>query len=115
VESEAEILADKVVALAGRPYLKARDVWDLNWLLQKGVEVDEGMVAQKAERYGLGSLPAALQAAVQRLHDPHAHQQFRQEMSRFLLSASARHLASEKFVTQFFDTAVQCLQGIKPA
>jgi predicted nucleotidyltransferase component of viral defense system len=115
VESETEILADKVVALAGRPYLKARDVWDLNWLLQKGVAVDAEMVVQKAEHYGLGSLPAALQAAVQRLQEPNAQRQFRQEMSRFLLSASARHLANEKFVTQFFDTAVQCLQGIKPA
>ncbi len=115
VESESEILADKVVALAGRPYLKARDVWDLNWLLQKGVQVDAGMVAEKAERYGLGLLPAALQAAVQRLHDPHAHERFRQEMSRFLLSANARHLASEKFIAQFFDTAEQFLQGIGTA
>ena len=115
VESESEILADKVVALAGRPYLKARDVWDLNWLRQKGVQVDAEMVAEKAERYGLASLPAALQAAVARLHDPRAHERFRQEMSRFLLSANARHLASEKFVEQFFDTAEQLLQGIETA
>lgn len=115
VESEPEILADKAVALAGRPYLKARDVWDVNWLLQKGVQVDPGVVAEKAEYYGLGLLESALQAAIERLHDPDAHERFRQEMSRFLLSASARHLANEKFVTQFFDTAEQFLRGIKPA
>lgn len=115
VESETEILADKVVALAGRPYLKARDVWDLNWLLQKGVQVAAGMVAEKAERYGLGSLHAALQAAVLRLHDPRAHERFRQEMSRFLLSSNARHLANERFVMQFFDAAEQFLRGIKIA
>jgi predicted nucleotidyltransferase component of viral defense system len=115
VESETEILADKVVALAGRPYLKARDVWDLNWLLQKGVQVDAGMLAEKAERYGLESLTVALQAAVQRLHEPRAHERFRQEMSRFLLSASARHLANEKFVAQSFDNAERFLQDIETA
>jgi predicted nucleotidyltransferase component of viral defense system len=115
VESETEILADKVVALAGRPDLKARDVWDLNWLLQKGVQVDVSMVAEKVEHYGLGSLPGALQAAVGRLHEPRAHERFRQEMSRFLLSANARHLASERFVTQFFVTAEQFLLGIETA
>jgi hypothetical protein len=36
-------------------------------------------------------------------------------MSRFLLSANARHLAREKFVEQFFDTAEQFLQGIETA
>jgi hypothetical protein len=104
-----------VVALAGRPYLKARDVWDLNWLLQKGVQVDAGMLADKAERYGLESLPVALQAAVQRLREPQAHERFRQEMSRFLLSASARHLANEKFVAQSFDNAERFLQDIETA
>ena len=113
VESEAEILADKAVALAGRPYLKARDVWDVNWLLQKNIQVDAGMVAEKAERYGLGPLETALHTAIERLHDPQAHERFRQEMSRFLLSATARHLASEKFVAQFFDTAEQFLRGIE--
>lgn len=114
VESEPEILADKAVALAGRPYLKARDVWDVNWLLQKGVRVDPAMVAEKAEYYGAGPLGDALQAAVRRLHEPGAHERFRQEMSRFLLSSSARYLANEKFVAQFFDTVEQFLHRIKP-
>ena len=103
------------VALAGRPDLKARVVWDLNWLLQKGVQVDVCMVAEKVERYGLGSLPDALQAALRRLHKPRAHERFRREMSRFLLPANARHVASERSVTQFFDTAEQFLQGIGTA
>jgi len=73
------------------------------------------MVAEKLERYGLGSLPGALQVAVGRLHEPRAHERFRQEMSRFLLSANARHLANERFVTQFFVTAEQFLLGIETA
>jgi len=113
VESESEILADKVVALAGRPYLKARDVWDVNWLLQKGVQLDPEMVAEKSERYRLGPLTTALDAAVERLNDPRAPQRFRQEMSRFLLSSNARHLANEKFVRQFFVTAEKLLLQVK--
>ncbi len=112
VESEPEILADKAVALAGRPYLKARDIWDVNWLLQKGVQADSDMVAEKAEYYGVSPLEGALQTAVQRLHDPGAHERFREEMSRFLLSTSARHLANENFVAQFFDTVEQFLLRI---
>ena len=65
------------------------------------------MLAVNGRGNGLG------QAAVRRLHDPGAHERFRQEMSRFLLSASARHLANDKFVTQFFDTAERFLRGIE--
>src|SRR3546814_17884171 len=31
VESPTEILADKVVALINRPFLKYRDIWDVNF------------------------------------------------------------------------------------
>lgn len=113
VESEAEILADKAVALAGRPYLKARDVWDVNWLMQKGVQADAKMVAEKAECYGIRPLDEALNVAIDRLHDPLAHDRFRQEMSRFLLSSSARNLANERFATQFFDTVEEFLRRIQ--
>jgi predicted nucleotidyltransferase component of viral defense system len=112
-ESEREILADKVVALAGRPYLKGRDVWDVNWLLQRGVTADPVMVAEKAQRYGLESLDAALDTAIARLRDPSAPERFRQEMSRFLLSSSARHLADERFAKQFFDAAVGLVEQVR--
>ncbi|NPA90558.1 MAG: nucleotidyl transferase AbiEii/AbiGii toxin family protein, partial [Chloroflexi bacterium] len=43
-ETEAEILADKVAAFAGRRYVKGRDVFDIWWLRQRGIEVDRDMV-----------------------------------------------------------------------
>jgi len=36
----SEIYADKVFALGARPYLKPRDVFDLHWLLDRGVAAD---------------------------------------------------------------------------
>lgn len=54
VEDEPEILADKLVALALRPYMKGRDIWD-TWYLthERHVAVPEaGMVAAKAADYG---------------------------------------------------------------
>ena len=47
-ESRDEILADKIVALALRPNrLKNRDLWDIGWLKQEGVEMAIDLVARK--------------------------------------------------------------------
>ena len=54
VEDESEILADKLVALALRSYVKGRDVWD-TWFLthERHVAVPEvGAVVAKAADYG---------------------------------------------------------------
>jgi hypothetical protein len=53
VEDESEILADKLVALALRPYVKGRDIWDA-WFLahERHVAVPEaGAVIAKAVDY----------------------------------------------------------------
>lgn len=83
-ESEREILADKMVALAGRQHLKARDVWDIRWLMQRGQAVDVAMVRRKAGDYGIADLPGRLRAAVARLRDPAASRAFVSEMQRFV-------------------------------
>lgn len=33
VETLNEIFADKLTALAYRPYMKFRDLWDIDWLM----------------------------------------------------------------------------------
>lgn len=53
VSSEREILADKVVAFAGRRYIKARDVWDIKWLMDRRTSVNQEWVARKAQDYHL--------------------------------------------------------------
>jgi predicted nucleotidyltransferase component of viral defense system len=57
VESPHEILADKVVAVALRPYIKGRDLWDIHYLAaDRGLTVNTLLVYQKAADYG--STPA---------------------------------------------------------
>ncbi len=54
VEDETEILVDKLVALALRPYMKGRDVWD-TWFLTHEHRVampEAGTVVAKAADYG---------------------------------------------------------------
>ena len=53
VEDPVEIMAHKVCALAFRPYLKGRDLWDIHFLTEEmSVEVDLALVRMKATDYG---------------------------------------------------------------
>lgn len=50
-EALEEIMADKIAAIAGRRYVKGRDVFDLWWLKRKGIEVNQGLVEKKLSDY----------------------------------------------------------------
>lgn len=95
VSSEREILADKVVAVAGREYIKARDIWDLKWLRDKGVELNRDWVRRKAADYHLvdssdmSPLIRRLKARIHELALPETHKKFVDEMSRFLAKDQA--------------------------
>lgn len=92
VESQAEIFADKIVALIGRSHLKARDLWDLRWLDQRGMTADIAMVRDKLADYGIEDVPARVQRALAALQEPEAPKRFRDEMVRFVTPAAARQL-----------------------
>lgn len=52
VEDIDEILADKMCALALRPYLKGRDLWDIHYLIHdRAVTVDWDLVLKKVGDY----------------------------------------------------------------
>jgi predicted nucleotidyltransferase component of viral defense system len=47
-QSREEILADKIIALAFRENrIKNRDLWDIGWLVQQGVELPVGLIPLK--------------------------------------------------------------------
>jgi len=77
-ETLEEILADKVAAMAGRRYVKGRDVFDLWWLKGKGLQVDWGLVEKKMSDYAVQpkQLPENLAAIKPGL--------IRQELENFL-------------------------------
>lgn len=51
VETKEEILADKITAIAGRPYIKGRDFFDLWFLVSKGTELDTKLLLKKLKDY----------------------------------------------------------------
>lgn len=92
VESREEIYADKLVALALRSHLKARDLWDLSFLSEAGIKPNYDWVAQKVAHYGRtdDEFFAGLDAAVARVTDDDAPERFAGEMARFLDAKFAR-------------------------
>lgn len=115
VESLEEILADKVVALVGRSHLKARDLWDLRWLAQKGLQPDVALVQAKFEDYGLEDIDERIEAAMARLDAPAAPAAFSKEMSRFVTpSLGQRLLGSDALARSWLTHARDLLQAVRP-
>jgi predicted nucleotidyltransferase component of viral defense system len=106
VSSEKEILADKIVALAGRPYIKARDIWDIKWLTDKGITLNLDWLKQKAKDYHLlkgkdvAPLLKRLDARIALLAQPETHQKFKDEMSRFLAKDQAEMWLKDDLTSQ---------------
>lgn len=93
-QSREEILADKIVALAFRENrIKNRDLWDIGWLVQQGVELPVALIPLKvrdhrreaAEFVGLlGDRMSVLRT------EPAKRNDFIKEMCRFLPAATIR-------------------------
>jgi predicted nucleotidyltransferase component of viral defense system len=94
VQSREEILADKMIALAFRENgVKNRDLWDIAWLAQRGVELPADLIPLKIQDYKrsnnefidrlserLGKLKA----------EPTMREDFIKEMRRFLPAVTVR-------------------------
>lgn len=54
IEDAEEILADKIIAIALRKYLKGRDIWDIFYLkTQLNASTSQALVKKKARDYGV--------------------------------------------------------------
>jgi predicted nucleotidyltransferase component of viral defense system len=110
VESQAEILGDKIVALGARSYFKARDVWDIKFLLGKGIAEADGLafVGRKLVDYGLseGTFKDHLAKRIEQLREPETVALFRKEMSRFVDVTIARYLERPEFVNKFIECSI---------
>lgn len=72
VESLDEIMADKIVALGARGYVKYRDIWDIKFLTDKGVKINRSLVTQKIRDYGLNphDFSKQLESRIDALENP---------------------------------------------
>ena len=111
VETPTEILADKIVALGARPFFKARDIWDIKFLLDRSVSVDSAMplVSRKLVDYGWGvdEFKDKLAARIVLLEAPETPVAFHREMSRFVDASVARQLEASSISTRYMQRAVE--------
>lgn len=83
--SLSEILADKLVAVPARNNIKARDLWDMLWLQQKGAVLRPDLIRRKiADRGITEDYRALLEDRIDGVAEYFEKQLFQQEMSRFL-------------------------------
>lgn len=114
VESQSEIYADKIVALIGRRHVKARDLWDLRWLDQRGVSADMDIVQNKLDDYGLQDVSDRIERALATLQAPGAAKQFHDEMVRFVTPTVAqRLLASPDSAAPWLANAQRVLEAVQ--
>lgn len=93
-ESREEILADKIIALAFRENrMKNRDLWDIAWLVQQGVELPSNLILLKIRDHQRtdADFVSLLSDRVSALKtQPAVREDFMTEMRRFLPAATAR-------------------------
>lgn len=93
-ESREEILADKIIALAFRDNrIKNRDLWDISWLVQQGVELPAKLIPLKVRDHQReqAEFVELLRTRVQGLRSqPEMRDDFVKEMRRFLPAATVR-------------------------
>lgn len=93
-QSREEILADKMIALAFRENrIKNRDLWDIGWLVQQGVELPFKLIPLKVRDHLRedAEFVDLLQTRMQGLRNqPEMREDFIKEMRRFLPAATVR-------------------------
>ena len=110
-ESREEILADKIIALALRPNrIKNRDLWDIAWLKQQGIELPLALVPAKINdhRQTVAEFRSQLEARLSALRaDPAIRRDFVKEMQRFLPAATVRETVEEASYWEYLTELVR--------
>lgn len=86
VETEQEILADKICALSLRTYVKGRDLWDIYFLSeQRSVDVKWDLVEKKVKDYKVSNVEFEQQLSeVHQIISSHGERILEDELNRFL-------------------------------
>ncbi len=114
VSSLKEILVDKVTAVAGRDYIKARDLWDLNWLVGKQVSIDYAMIARKLADYKeADTFVLNMTERLAMIREAGTVKAFEDEMSRFLPTSLQQQMAQiEGFSGSLLSSVADYLEGV---
>ena len=109
-ESREEILADKLIALAFREgRIKNRDLWDIAWLRQQGVNLPVALIPLKIDDHHRSAeefrmlLPAK---AAELAKDPSLRKEFVAEMRRFLPAAITAQTVEQESYWQYLTQVI---------
>jgi predicted nucleotidyltransferase component of viral defense system len=108
-ETPTEILADKIVALVARPYLKARDVWDIKFLLDRQTVPDFKLVRKKLLDYGwtTETFKSQMNEKIELLAQPDTTNHFYTEMSRFVDATVLPQLKNPSMANMFLRKSIE--------
>jgi predicted nucleotidyltransferase component of viral defense system len=121
-QSREEILADKIVALAFRENrIKNRDLWDIGWLVQQGVELPVALIPLKVRdhRRAAEEFVGLLRDRLSTLRtEAVVRTDFIKEMRRFLPAATIRETIEKpaywEYLIQVVDDQVKrAVAGLK--
>jgi hypothetical protein len=110
-QSREEILADKIIALAFRENrVKNRDLWDIAWLVQRGVELPAKLIPLKVRDHQReeSEFVDLLRTRIGDLKsNPEMRRDFIKEMQRFLPAATVRGTIEQEtywnYLTELLD------------
>jgi predicted nucleotidyltransferase component of viral defense system len=107
VETLEEILADKIIAVAGRPYFKVRDFWDIKWLMDQRIPINSELVVKKISDYGIERFADKIQNRLSSLNDANTQILFKKEMVRFLDPEQMHFIEMPTAIESIFSAAHQ--------
>lgn len=106
-EKLEEILADKLGAIAGRPFCKGRDYFDLWFLKQKEIKLDRELLKKKLKDYG--TPPANLARGLKLV----SAETIKNEMERFLPLKYRRQFEADGYAGLLKDAQALIKAGLK--
>jgi hypothetical protein len=121
-QSREEILADKIIALAFRENrIKNRDLWDIAWLHQQGIELPVPLISPKIQdnQRTSSEFTTLLTDRLDSLRtQPAMRDAFIKEMQRFLPAATVRDTIGKEpywvYLTGVIeDLAMKAMAGLK--
>jgi len=114
VKSLEEIMADKLISLVNcQAYIRHRDIWDLRWLRQQGVQINIEFIKAKLLDYKVVDYFKKLEKMRLKLPEIVHGKAFRDQMSRFIpLDVQERTLFKEKFYVFLTNETDQLFQEL---
>ncbi|KAF0134917.1 MAG: hypothetical protein FD145_298 [Candidatus Saganbacteria bacterium] len=106
-EKPEELLADKLCAIAGRPFCKGRDYFDLWLLKQQGIKLNSELLGKKLKDYNIPSscLARGLELA--------SAESIKNEMERFLPQKYRRQFEANGYIGMLQEAQGLIKEGIQ--